>query len=400
MVYDNDRERWGIEVIGASLHVVVLNASTTFVIGGITHDIPIIVHACVEALLRRGPFRHICGFHEISLHYPGIHQSGLFRTLPNKCRWLELVDTFTDGPSYGGGFNLQNKTISDICTLLVGFLDSLPHAVIDPILYGPFWYWCIMPTIRRHNSKRKVQETAEANACGAALERGEKIPITEFVYQEPLRWTKDEEVDNEIREQPQIAVAVILLKMLPAANLSLLVYLFGFFTKLPLCPDNGIEPDDIARIFGHSLMGGKSKSDAMKLMLWLLKRWPKISDKLFIQSTTAWERKLKNATQSVGDSPSTTSDGMMESTGESNRTRSSDHVASATEDRPRYGLYQFSPKGFPASRDLHALSRGVAEENYSKIAESTPVHRSTGRDCSPFDYIDRIEDWKEAIGGK
>lgn len=49
-----DAEFFWVEIVGAQLHDVVLNASMAVVIGGITHDIPIIVHTCVEALLRRG----------------------------------------------------------------------------------------------------------------------------------------------------------------------------------------------------------------------------------------------------------------------------------------------------------------------------------------------------------
>lgn len=44
---------FNINITGSSLHKVVLNASTIFVIGGITHDIPVIVHSCIESLIRK-----------------------------------------------------------------------------------------------------------------------------------------------------------------------------------------------------------------------------------------------------------------------------------------------------------------------------------------------------------
>lgn len=41
-----------VVVLGAPLRDVILYASTTTTMGGITYDVPIIVHSCVEALLR------------------------------------------------------------------------------------------------------------------------------------------------------------------------------------------------------------------------------------------------------------------------------------------------------------------------------------------------------------
>jgi hypothetical protein len=187
--------------------------------------------------------------------------------------------------------------------------------------------------------------------------------------------------------------------MLPVANLSLLVYLLGFFTQLPLCPENGIQPDDITRIFGHPLIGGKSKSDAMKLMLWLLRRWPTISEHLFAQSTTAWEGELNNLTQSTGGFSSAGSKDLIEFNNEHNRIRHPDCAATVMEERPRYGLYQFAATGFPASRDLCALSQGVACEEENPIVDPKITDRRKRGDCSPFD-LDRIEDWRTLVTGE
>ncbi|KAN0085836.1 hypothetical protein V8E55_006970 [Tylopilus felleus] len=62
--------------------------------------------------------------------------------------------------------------------------------------------------------------------------------------------------DHSALESDQIAIAQILLRFLPSANLYLLTYLGGFFTQLPLCPENGLQLEDVARIFGHRLLGG------------------------------------------------------------------------------------------------------------------------------------------------
>jgi hypothetical protein len=357
-----------------------MHASTNFVIGGITHDIPIIVHTCVEALLRRGQLPPLLSVHRNLTYilFVGIYQNGLFRTLPNKRRLLELVDTFNDGPSYGDGFSLQNETIPDICALLVRFFDSLPHPFVDPVLYDPFWYWCLMPTLRNQNIKRKQQETAET------AERGKTIPVIGLVqHGNILRWTKDEEEINLIKEQPQIAAAVTLLKFLPVANLSLLVYVFGFFTQLPLCPDNGIQPDDIARIFGHALIGGESKSDAMQLMLWLLERWPKISADLFANIPTALEVDLMDPAPPVDDCPSMTSESLFDALDDYSRILESKYTEPAKTNEFRKGIYQFAAEGFPASYDLYKLSQVVAGENYLQDVGSQIPHKDAIKSCFP-----------------
>jgi hypothetical protein len=69
------------------------------------------------------------------------------------------------------------------------------------------------------------------------------------------------------------------------------------------------------------------------------------------------------------------------------------------EERPRYGLYQFAPTGFPASRDLYALSQGVAYEEENPIVDSKVADRRKRGDCSPFD-LDRIEDWRTVVTGE
>jgi hypothetical protein len=233
-----------------------------------------------------------------------------------------------------------------------------------------------MPTVRRQNIKREQQEMAETNGRGAPLRIGGETHTSEPVYHEKsLRWTKDEEFTNKTKEQPQIAAAVSLLQFLPTANLSLLVYLFGFCTQLPLCPNNGIQPDDITRIFGHPMMGGETKSDAMKLMLWFLHRWPKISEGLLAQCTTACEEELKNPIQSVGDFPVTSSDSLLEALDDYSRILTSRYTELVVQDEPRKGLYQFAEKGFPASYDLYALSQVVTDENHLQSVDSR-IHQS------------------------
>lgn len=100
--------------------------------------------------------------------------------------------------------------------------------------------------------------------------------------------------DMTFIESPQIAIARHLLQLLPSANLSLLVYLLAFFTQVPLAPANGIQFEDVARIFSGALLGtGGSRGGARtgagqgtgslsgRMLVWLLTRWGRISEGLF-----------------------------------------------------------------------------------------------------------------------
>lgn len=142
-----------------------------------------------------------------------------------------------------------------------------------------------------------TQELADKANEGTILPSGQEV-LRSVGYNSKASIVGEEE-SKSIKEMSQVAAASILLKFLPAANLSLLVYLFGFFNQLPLCPENGLQPDDITRIFAHPIIGGDSKQDAMKLMLWLLERWPKISEVMYARSTADWDRRIKeHASQS------------------------------------------------------------------------------------------------------
>jgi hypothetical protein len=81
-------------------------------------------------------------------------------------------------------------------------------------------------------------------------------------------------------EQKQIVVAQMLFLFLPSANFSLLLYLFSFFTQIPLSSENGLQFEDIACLFAWKLLGGPSKVVARRMLVWILRRWSMISDGL------------------------------------------------------------------------------------------------------------------------
>jgi hypothetical protein len=215
--------------------------------------------------------------------------------LPNRRRCDELVDCFNYGPFFGEGFNLKGESTPDVCCLLSTFLMALPEPLIDPALFEPFFRWCVKPSCKREEEKRDIEAQHEDEARIAALRRGEQVKRKDLSPKaSPIRWTKKEGRLNEELEKPQIAIAVILFKLQPSAHFALLVYLLGFFTELPICPDNGMTLEETTKKFAEKMMGGP-KVNSRKVMMWLLTRWPRISDGLFSESRAAYEEEVKKS---------------------------------------------------------------------------------------------------------
>lgn len=164
---------------------------------------------------------------------------------------------------------------------------KIKDPLIVPILLDPLWYWSVKPSVKRDNAARDIQETAEEVAREKVLQdekMKDVVPREDFYYvRKPVNWTKEQEKDHEVVEGKQIAAAVILLKLLPAANLSLLVYLIDFFARIISSRRNLVKQQDIVRIFAHSIVGGKSKADAWRIMHWILDRWPQLLDGIYAE---------------------------------------------------------------------------------------------------------------------
>lgn len=209
----------------------------------------------------------------VSSEYLGIYQSGLFRALPSRDRHLQLIDLFDKSPDFGAQFNMRGQAMPDICALLSTFISSLPSPLLDTHIYSALWQWSVKPSVKREDARRDQQEEEEENRRA----RGEPPHPEAWMPHKDLCL---DDTDSAL-ETDQLSTAQILLRFLPTENLSLLVYLCAFFTQLPLCPENGLQLEDVARIFGHRLLGGSVKVVSQRMMMWLLTRWHRISETLF-----------------------------------------------------------------------------------------------------------------------
>lgn len=168
---------------------------------------------------------------------------------------------------------MRGQAMPDICALLSTFISSLPTPLLDLPIYTALWHWSVKPSAKRADARRDRQEEEDEDrrARGEPSQRSTWATHTDLYL---------DETDIPL-ETDQLSIAQILLRFLPSPNLSLLVYLCAFFTQLPLCPENGLQLEDVARIFGHRLLGGSVKLMSQRMMMWLLTRWHRISEGLF-----------------------------------------------------------------------------------------------------------------------
>ncbi|KAI0364849.1 hypothetical protein BV20DRAFT_955459 [Pilatotrama ljubarskyi] len=273
---------------GSPVGMAVKCASMSTVLGGYQHQIPWVVYACVEELNRTG-----------------IYQPGLFRAVPNRIRLGRLVEAFDvcfdacTAPSAIEELcprmaptqsttraSLRKESMADICALLKKYLDLLPEPLLDANLTSALHLLCVQPSI--------ASESEAADDCDggyfASRSRARSVPAlashSEATYGIPfdMPMTPSEHRDaRAMLEAPQVLYAQHLLRLAPPASLGLLAYLLGFFTQLPLCPDNGMDFTDVARMFGRVLVGGQGVDVQVmrECVLWLLERWARVSDGLF-----------------------------------------------------------------------------------------------------------------------
>ncbi|KAG2121760.1 hypothetical protein DEU56DRAFT_93619 [Suillus clintonianus] len=342
-------------VIGAPLRDILIHASSTITIGEHQHDVPTLVVACVEELTRTG-----------------IYQQGLFRTLPSRDRHIQLIDIYDSSADYGEKFSMHGQTMPDICAVLSTFISCLPHPLLDPKLYGGFWHWCVKPSVKREEVRRSQQDAEEEEK----RTRGELPLLLPMSAKQHQRQAQDDlhiGHDGDI-ERHQIMVAQIILRFLPVGQLSLLIYLCGFFTQLPLCPENGIQFEDIARIFGHKIFGATAKVSSQKMMVWLLSRWHNISEGLLTDACgmsrpstpTPKEEELPNG-EDNGDNP-------LLKTPSSRRSRSSDSDRSS---------YSSSPHDRAESSTTRHRKKRSIESTPESGEEAPPRSRRPSRRNQP-----------------
>lgn len=233
----------------------------------------------------------------------GAYKPNLFRSLPCRDRLLQLVarfDTATlpltasakEMKVYAKTPSLHHEQTSDLCALLVTYLTALPDPLIHRSMGDALWAWCVSPSvIRQEQRQRRRGDEGSESEYETSEDEDENAPS----YNARLR-QMEREYMNLPSLKVQILIAQRLLLLLPPRHFSLLVHLLTFFATLLISSENGLSLDDIGRIFGPMIVGGKtrkqSKHEAAKVakqwegqrdskvnrtLMWLINHWERIS---------------------------------------------------------------------------------------------------------------------------
>ncbi|KAJ7654560.1 hypothetical protein DFH06DRAFT_1329824 [Mycena polygramma] len=223
----------GLAIFGSSLREATLHASNPTGLGGYEHDLPLVVFRCVKELCRHG-----------------------FRSTvpkPDRERLLALISAFDSEPQFGETTSLNCPyNLPEVYALLTTYLFALPEPILSSEMFEAIWAWCVLPSLRS----------------------------TDFLEEE-----------NRVRRQAPtdagIHIAQLLLRLLPLPNFSLIVYMMGFFQRLP----HMVTEDVGTAVFaGRSAKPNVSDGRAERaetMLRWLLDRWDAIFNELFPPLETA-----------------------------------------------------------------------------------------------------------------
>ncbi|KAI0644819.1 hypothetical protein C8Q79DRAFT_912022 [Trametes meyenii] len=281
------------KTFGAPVWAAVRCASMSTAIGGYQHEVPWVVYACIEELNRTG-----------------IYQPGLFRAVPNRTRLARLVEAFDVCSSACASpssidemcprmaptlsttrASLRKESMPDICALLKNYLDLLPEPLLGVNVTLALHRLCVQPCLARQSELDGADSDSDGGYFASHGRARSAPPSSRFpapslheLLDASVPMTPSEHRTAELTaEAPHILLAQHLLRLAPTPALALLAYLLGFFTQLPLCPDNGIDFTDVARMFGRVLVGGPGVEPHVvrESVHWLLERWARVSEGLF-----------------------------------------------------------------------------------------------------------------------
>jgi hypothetical protein len=167
---------------------------------------------------------------------------------PDRDRLLSLISAFDSESEFGVTTPLNCPyELREVYALLTTYLFALPEPILSSEMFEAMWAWCVLPSLRS----------------------------TDFL-----------EDDNRVRRHAPtdagIHIAQLLLRLLPLPNFSLIVYMMGFFQRLP-----HMVGEDVGRaVFAGRCADSSNTSDgraerAETMLRWLLDRWDAIFQELF-----------------------------------------------------------------------------------------------------------------------
>lgn len=187
-----------------------------------------------------------------------MNHPSVFRLAPSNATLERLVALYDRGPAFGVNVSFAHMGESPVSVgaLLLTYLRELPAPLLHPALYDAFWAWCVAPSFA----------SADGGATGVHV-AASVTPAASVTV-----------AADHSTEKRQIAIARILIKLLPVPQLTLFVYLCAFFHQVTQCAGNGLTCAEIARIFAGPMLGrtGRTEGETVRMLDWILARWTKM----------------------------------------------------------------------------------------------------------------------------
>lgn len=252
--------------------IVNKDALAPVIVGGMTYDVPIVVRDCIESLIQTGS------------------RQGLVIDTYSEQRCKQLTDIYARGPYYGRGFTLRDETTADVFELLSHHIKTLPIAPIHPAFFRLFYRWCCIPTHIRNQECQSIKDQYES------IYQAKVLDATLHGWSMPKRPVRDIKVENvEKQEAKQVVIAVLLLRMLPLSHQALIIYLMDFLLDLCTYSRYGMTPVEVTKKFADKVVRGLNIKQSEAIMVWLLTRWPEISEAMFRKSRPMYEEVVRKS---------------------------------------------------------------------------------------------------------
>ncbi|KAF9490184.1 hypothetical protein BDN71DRAFT_1511526 [Pleurotus eryngii] len=256
--YRGARNDQGLTVFGVHLRQVSMYASGFLPLASeprsCAYEIPLVASMTIQELQERG----------VNSALPFLHPKPASRA-----RILHLCQLFDSSPYYPPSAPPFSESTTELCALLKMYILALPEPIFSEAVSEGLWRWCIRPSL-------------EENDLRALESRKDFRPTAEGT---------------------RTRIAALLFRLLPSANVGLLVHLLDFFSRFGThdvpegtkmeegTPGSQTEYTEAGRLFGEAIFGSssggqKSKSRqgakipgnarAVSIMLWVLRCWSSI----------------------------------------------------------------------------------------------------------------------------
>lgn len=152
----------------------------------------------------------------------------------NTNRIHALVNLYNNSSTFGEGYNLSQESSEDVVSLLSTYLLGLPEPLVPLSIVNGLLNWCVI----------------------------------------------SDSGSNPRSDRSRVSIAAALLKLLPRANFSLIVYLLHFFRHVP-DQKRTAAMDELSPLnFARKLLGGTERESVLVLS-WFLLNWDHIQESLF-----------------------------------------------------------------------------------------------------------------------